>query len=128
MTGSGTAWGTGHTPVAVHPLRARCPRCGKGKLYRGLLQLEKACTVCGLDYSHFNVGDGAAVFVILIVGAIVAGGALIVEVAFQPPYWVHAAIWGPAIVILSLGFLRLLKTFLIQQQYKHSAEEGRLAK
>ena len=116
------AAGSSGPRVSSSPFRARCPRCGKGKLYEGFLSIPKACAVCGLDYSRFNVGDGAAVFVILIVGAIVAGGALIVEVSFQPPYWVHAVIWGPAIVILSLGFLRLLKTWLVVQQYRHSAE------
>ena len=115
-------------PGGTNVFRARCPRCGKGRLYSGLLSVEESCSSCGFDYSHFNVGDGATVFVILIVGAIVAGGALILEVAYQPPYWLHAVIWGPAIVILSLVFLRLSKTFLIQQQYKHRAEEGRLEK
>ena len=65
---------------------------------------------------------------ILIVGAIVAGGALITEANFHPPYWVHALIWGPAVVILSLGLLRPLKAGLIVLQYKHRAEEGRVAK
>jgi uncharacterized protein (DUF983 family) len=65
------------------------------------------------------------VFVILIVGAIVAGGALLLEIAYQPPYWVHALIWGPALLILSLAFLRPLKAALIVLQYKHRAEEGR---
>lgn len=64
-------------------------------------------------------------FVILIVGAIVAGGALLLEIAYQPPYWVHALIWGPALLILSLAFLRPLKAALIVLQYKHRAEEGR---
>jgi uncharacterized protein (DUF983 family) len=41
---------------------------------------------------------------------------------------VHAVIWGPAVVILSLGFLRPLKAGLIVLQYKHRAEEGRLVK
>jgi uncharacterized protein (DUF983 family) len=104
---------------------ARCPRCGKGSLFGGFLNVAKQCSVCGLDYSRFEAGDGPAVFVILIVGAIVAGGALITEVAFHPPYWVHAAIWGPAILILSLGFLRPLKAGLIVLQYKHRAEEAR---
>lgn len=67
-------------------------------------------------------------FVILIVGAIVAGGALVLEVNFQPPYWVQGIIWGPAVVILSLGLLRPLKAGLIALQYKHRAEEGRLAR
>jgi uncharacterized protein (DUF983 family) len=78
-----------------------------------------------LDYSNFEAGDGPAVFVILIVGAIVAGGALLTEVWFQPPYWVQGVIWGPAVVVLSLAFLRPLKAGLIALQYKHRAEESR---
>jgi uncharacterized protein (DUF983 family) len=109
-------------------LRGRCPRCGKGKLFHGFLDVAKACSICALDYSSFEAGDGPAVFVILLVGAIVAGGALITEVAFHPPYWLHALIWGPLIVILSLGFLRPLKASLIVLQYKHRAEEARRAK
>lgn len=105
----------------------RCPRCGKGALFTGFLLVGRSCAVCGLDYSPFQAGDGPAVFVILIVGFVVAGGALIVEVAYHPPYWVHALIWLPTILILSLGLLRPLKAWLIAMQYRHKAEEGRLA-
>jgi uncharacterized protein (DUF983 family) len=111
--------------VLAATLLARCPRCGKGRLFGGYLRVAHACSACGLDYSRFEAGDGPAVFVILIVGALVAGGALFTEVWFHPPYWVHAAIWGPAILILSLGLLKPLKAGLIVLQYKHRAEEGR---
>jgi uncharacterized protein (DUF983 family) len=94
-------------------------------LFGGYLAVLPACSVCKLDFSGFQAGDGPAVFVILIVGAIVAGGALLTEVAYQPPYWVHAVIWGPVLVILSLALLRPLKAALIVLQYKHRAEEGR---
>lgn len=114
--------------VLAATLLARCPRCGKGKLFRGYLTVAQTCTACGLDYSRFEAGDGPAVFVILIVGAITAGGALFTEVWFQPPYWLHALIWGPAVIILSLGLLRPLKAGLIVLQYKHRAEEGRVKK
>src|SRR5262245_3973039 len=103
-------------------LRGRCPRCGKGGLFRGYLALQPSCPTCELDFSRFQAGDGPAVFVILIVGAIVAGGALLTEIAFQPPYWVHALIWGPTLVILSLALLRPLKAALIVLQYKHRAD------
>ena len=119
--------GKGTEPSVVFAsLLGRCPRCGKGKLFRGFLTVAAACGVCGLDFSRFEAGDGPAVFVILIVGAIVAGGALLTEVWFSPPYWVHALIWGPAVVILSLGFLRPMKAGLVVLQYKHRAEEGRV--
>jgi uncharacterized protein (DUF983 family) len=108
--------------VVYASLLARCPRCGEGRLFRGYLTVAPSCAACGLDYSRFEAGDGPAVFVILIVGAVVAGGALLTEVAFQPPYWVHALIWGPSVVILSLLLLRPLKAGLIVLQYKHRAE------
>jgi uncharacterized protein (DUF983 family) len=108
-------------------LLSRCPRCGKGPLFDGYLSVAPRCRACDLDYAMFDAGDGPAVFVILIVGAIVAGSALIVEFTYQPPYWVHAIIWIPAILILTTVFLRLAKSTLLVLQYKHRAGEGRLA-
>jgi len=107
-------------------LLGRCPRCGEGSLFTGYLSVAPHCGCCDLDYSSFDPGDGPAVFVILIVGFLVAGGALIVEVAFQPPYWVHATIWLPIILILAFGFLRLVKSTLLVLQYKHRAGEAGL--
>jgi uncharacterized protein (DUF983 family) len=108
-------------------LFGRCPRCGKGRLFDGYLKVAKSCAECGLDYAKFDAGDGPAVFVILIVGAIVAAGALYVEFTFHPPYWVHAVLWLPLIAILTIAFLRLAKSLLLVLQYKHRAGEGRLA-
>jgi uncharacterized protein (DUF983 family) len=112
--------------VVYATLLGRCPRCGRGKLFSGFLKIAASCVKCGLDYSRFEAGDGPAVFVILIVGAIVTGGALLTEVKFSPPYWVHAVIWGPLVLILSFGLLRPLKAGLVVLQYKHRAEEGRI--
>ena len=120
---------SGAKPPAVlyATLFSRCPCCGRGPLFRGFLTVASSCSACGLSFARFEAGDGPAVFVILIVGAIVAAGALFTEVWFQPPYWVQGMIWGPAVIILSLAFLRPLKAGLIVLQYKHRAEEGRLA-
>ncbi|HEX3431997.1 MAG TPA: DUF983 domain-containing protein [Rhizomicrobium sp.] len=111
----------------ISSLLGRCPRCGQGRLFAGYLRIAPHCPYCGLDYVLFDVGDGAAVFVILIVGFLVVGGALVVEIVWSPPYWVHAALWLPTIAILALGGLRLVKSVLIVLQYKHQAREGRLA-
>lgn len=107
-------------------MRGRCPRCGDGRLFTGFLNVAPACGACGLDYSFADSGDGPAVFVILIVGFIVAGGALILEFSAQPPYWLHAVIWVPLTLVLSLVMLRAMKGFMIAQQYRHQAGEGRL--
>jgi uncharacterized protein (DUF983 family) len=107
-------------------LRGRCPRCGEGKLFSGFLNLRKSCDRCGLDYDFADAGDGPAVFVILIGGALVVFAALITEVAYQPPYWVHAALWLPMILLVTLGPLRPIKGVLIALQYHHKAAPGRL--
>ena len=82
-------------------LACRCPRCRKGHLFSGFLNLHTQCEACGLDYSFADAGDGPAIFVILISGFIVVGAALIVEVVYQPPFWVHALLWGPLILIVT---------------------------
>ncbi|MBB3930557.1 uncharacterized protein (DUF983 family) [Kaistia hirudinis] len=107
-------------------MRGLCPRCGQGRLFKGFLALEPRCRVCGLDYSFIDSGDGPAVFVIMIVGFIVAFLALYVEFTFQPPIWVHIILWFPLVIGLSLGLLRPLKGLMIAIQYRTKAEQGRV--
>lgn len=112
-------------PIAAG-LRGRCPRCGEGRLFSGLLSVAPRCGVCRLDYSFADAGDGPAVFVILIIGFIVVGLALWMEVTVNPPLWVHFLLWIPLTVVLSLAALRLIKGVLITLQYSNKAAEGRL--
>jgi len=109
----------------VAGLRCACPRCGKGKLFRGFLTLPPSCAVCGLDYGFADSGDGPAVFIMFLAGFIVVGAALFTEVVYHPPYWVHAALWLPLILIVTLGLLRPMKGLMIALQYYHKAEERR---
>lgn len=106
-------------------LRARCPRCGQGRLFAGFLRLAPGCEVCGLDYAAADSGDGPAVFVMFLVGALVVPAALFLELAAQPPLWLHMVIWLPLAVVLSLAFLRPFKATLIALQFRHDAEEAR---
>ena len=114
------------TESALRGIACRCPRCGKGKLYAGFLDLRPHCSSCGLDYGFIDAGDGPAVFVIMIAGAIVVASALIVEVKFQPPFWVHAALWVPLTLAVTLWPLRAMKSLLIALQFHHKAAPGRL--
>lgn len=108
-------------------LLGRCPRCGEGALFARRLEPAPRCTACGLDFRFVDSGDGPAVFIILIVGFVVVAGALVTEVKYSPPYWVHAILWLPLTVILSLGLLRPAKALMIAIQYRHRAREGRIA-
>jgi uncharacterized protein (DUF983 family) len=108
---------------AVSPIRAalgcRCPRCGRGRLFSGLLNVRGACEVCGLDLSAQDAGDGPAVFVILFLGLIVVGLAALVEIKFSPPIWIHLVLWTPFIIGGATLMLRPLKAGLIALQYRH---------
>jgi len=106
--------------------RCRCPQCGEGRLFSGLLQLRPRCSSCGLDYASIDAGDGPAVFVILVVGLIVTGLAGLTEAKFEPPYWVHALLWTPVTLGLSLWLLRPFKAVLLALQFKNKAAEARL--
>ncbi len=111
-------------PIAAG-LKGRCPRCGKGHLFTGFLTVAPRCEVCGLDYSFADPADGPAIFVMLIIGFVIVGLALWVEVTMNPPLWVHFVLWIPLIFVLCLPPLRLIKGVLITLQYANKAEEGR---
>ena len=106
----------------------RCPRCGGGKLFDGFLELAPRCEACGLDYGFADAGDGPAVIVTLLAGFIVVGTALVVEVKYEPPMWLHLAIFLPLTLVVCLGMLRPLKGILVSLQYRNKAEQGRLEK
>jgi uncharacterized protein (DUF983 family) len=106
----------------------RCPRCGQGRLFSGFLNVAPRCENCGLDFSFADAADGPAFFVMAFSGFLVVFAALAVEVIFQPPYWVHAALWIPLILITCILPLRPAKGVLIALQYHHKAAEGRLVR
>ncbi len=113
-------------PVAVWwrtAIACRCPRCGVGKLFNGVLKVRPICAYCGLDLGAHDSGDGPASLVILLLGAIVVGLAFWVEFRFNPPLWVHILLWPLVITPLALLLMRPLKAGLIAQQYHHRASE-----
>ncbi|GHB21964.1 membrane protein [Pseudovibrio japonicus] len=107
-------------------LRGKCPRCGKGPLFQGLLKLRKSCSNCGLAYDFADSGDGPAVFSTLILGFLLLGGVLLVEFRYEPPLWLHLVIWVPVTVVFSVALLRVLKGLLIALQYWNNAAPGEL--
>jgi uncharacterized protein (DUF983 family) len=118
---------TSFPPVSIlqAALLCRCPRCGQGKVFAGLLNVRGRCAVCGLDLSEHDAGDGPAVAVILLLGALVVGLAFWVEFHLLPPLWVHAVVWPLFTVPLAIGMMRPLKAALVALQYRarSSADE-----
>ena len=114
------------SPIAAG-LAGRCPRCGQGPLFQGYIKVRPRCETCDLDFAFADSGDGPAVFIMMLVGFIVVGGALAVEILYRPPMWVHMALWIPLTLLLALGILRPLKGLMIAQQYAKSAGQGRVS-
>ena len=110
-------------------LRGLCPRCGAATLFGcHWIKFERTCTACGLDISAFNVGDGPAAFLTLILGTVVMTLAIVLELTVHPPLWVHLLIWTPVTFFGVVGSLRLAKAALLAAEYRNRAAEGRLKK
>ncbi len=103
-----------------------CPKCGARTMFDGVIQFAPRCTACGLDYSRYNVGDGPAAFLTLIIGALIVIMALIVEFQFEPPLWVHALLWVPVTAGLTIISLRAAKAALLIIEHNREAHEGQI--
>ncbi len=102
-------------------MRGLCPACGAASLFAGTLRFADSCPRCGLDFGRFNVGDGPAAFLTLIVGTLIAGLAIWLELAMSPPWWVHVLIWLPVTIIGVMLSLRVAKAALLALEYKNKA-------
>jgi uncharacterized protein (DUF983 family) len=114
-------------PPVDSGLRGCCPRCGEKTLFRSFVAFADRCTGCGLDYGKFNVGDGPVVFLTLGIGALVTALALWVEFTFAPGLLVHALLWIPFTLALTMLALRVAKGWLLALEFRHRAREGRIA-
>ena len=116
--------------MSVNPAHAalagKCPQCGHGALFKSAVGFADRCSACGLDLSRFNVGDGPAAFLTLIIGTIVTGLAMWLELSVRPAWWVHVILWTPLVIVGTVVSLRLSKALLLALEYRHEAQEGRL--
>lgn len=107
----------------------RCPNCGEGHLFGRFLKVSDACEVCGEEFHHHRADDFPAYLVIVIVGHVIVPLVLMVETDYAPPYWVHAALWLPLTLGLSLGLLQPIKGLVVALQWftgMHGFEPARL--
>lgn len=114
-------------PLARTAIRGLCPACGAPTLYRGLIEFAPKCRACGLDFTRYNVGDGPAAFLTLIVGAVLIVLALSLELSAHPPFYVHVILWVPLTTVAVIGALRVSKAALVWAEHRNDAREGTLA-
>lgn len=110
-------------------LSASCPRCNAGSLFaggglKGFVKFVDRCNNCGLDMTRFNVGDGPAAFLTLVVGTFVVILAVWLQLAVTPPWWVHVLLWVPLTIGGTMGGLRIAKAALLQAEFNRRASEA----
>ena len=107
----------GLVPAALFGL---CPRCGARTLFAGVAQFADRCRACGLDFTSFNVGDGPAAFLTLIIGALVTALAIGLELTAHPPFWLHVVLWIPLTAAAVVWGLRAGKGALLAAEYQRA--------
>ena len=95
-----------------------CPNCGKEYIFESLLKIKKKCS-CGLKLSDHDVGDGPSFFAMFFLNIFVVLLAIIVEIKFSPPLWLHIILWTPLIIILSILLIKYLKALFIALNFKY---------
>jgi len=113
-------------PPVKTGIRGRCPRCGEGRLFDGFLTLRDRCEHCGLSFAYADPADGPAFFVICFGCIPSVTFALLLQIRFDPPFWVHLITSLPFLLVSCTLPLRPLKGWLICSQYFFKAGEGRL--
>ncbi|WP_150290076.1 DUF983 domain-containing protein [Sphingobium estronivorans] len=111
-------------PLLVAAAQGSCPQCGAATLFVGPVRFAPSCRACGLDLAQFNVGDGPAAFLTLIVGTVMVVLALTLELKVHPPLWLHILLWTPLTVLAVVGSLRVAKAMLLILEYRNRAREG----
>lgn len=101
-----------------------CPRCGGKTLFGGIARFAPRCRACGLEFGRFNVGDGPAAFLTLLIGGLVTVLAIWLQLAASPPFWVHVVLWIPLTAVAVVLGLRASKAALLHAEYSRDAREA----
>lgn len=97
--------------------RGRCPRCGHGRLFARFLKVVDRCATCGEELHHHRADDFPAYCTIFAVGHVLVPLVLAAEIAWQPPMWLHAAVWMPAVLVMSFALLPFFKGGIVALQW-----------
>jgi len=117
----------GQSGLVQAALFGECPACGSRTLFAGWVRFAARCRACGHDFSSYNVGDGPAAFLILVIGALVCALALVLQVRVSPPFWVHILLWVPITSALVLLSLRVSKAAMLIHEARAEVREGKIA-
>jgi len=98
-----------------------CPECGKKSVFQSFLKIKEKCD-CGLKLSNLDIGDGPSFFAMFFLNIFIVLLAIIVEINFSPPLWLHLVLWVPLIIILSVLLIRYLKVLFLFLNFKYRSK------
>lgn len=105
-------------------IKSVCPHCGSAPLFHNILEVYETCPGCGFDLSAADPGDGAQVFVILVLGGLCAVLGFVLHGLLGLPIWALALTLGVFALVGSVWMLRVFKATLIALQFHHDARQG----
>lgn len=106
----------------------KCPSCGKGSIYNGLLSIRAVCEVCAEDLSHQKADDFPAYLNVLIVGHIVVGFAMAMMRYKFFDIWTITFLTAFVCIVTSIVMMRPLKGLVVGSQWAlgmHGFEDGK---
>ena len=105
-------------------LSGMCPCCGKAKLFTSYLKVTARCPACGHDLAQYKSDDGPAYFTILIVGHLLLGPLLLLEIARTLPLEVITVLMLTGLVGVTLWLLPIVKGAFVGAQWALRDEGG----
>ena len=119
----------GQPRIAKAAFSGLCPQCGAQTMFDSAsmahIRFADRCKSCGLDYTSFNVGDGPAALLIIPVASLIIVLAIWLDIAANPPFWVHVIIWIPVTTIVTFASIRFIKAALLILEHRRSAGEAK---
>ncbi|MDR6708656.1 MULTISPECIES: DUF983 domain-containing protein [unclassified Novosphingobium] len=105
-------------------MKGCCPKCGKASMFKRWLKLQDRCPNCGLNYNFAAPDDGPAFFSLCIVAFPLSFFVVWLQVAFDPPYWVHLVTSLPLMMLGCILPLPYIKGWLVASAYVNHAKEA----
>ena len=107
----------------IKSLLGYCPSCHHARVITGLGAVVPRCPACGLNLARAEKADGPAVFLIFLLGFIIAPAAVVVGMNTDWPLWLHALVWGAVVVACTLALQMPSKSLLLHLQYRNKPED-----
>lgn len=116
----------GQSGLVQAALFGECPACGQRTLFAGTIRFAERCRACGHDFTRYNVGDGPAAFLTMIIGGLVCAAALTLQLTVGPPFWLHIVLWVPLTTAAVIASLRVSKAAMLIHEARAQVREGRI--